>query len=243
MADKMLNPRALTIGFARRFAEYKRPTLIFRDPERLCRILTNQDHPVQIIFAGKSHPGDKIGKELIQQIVRFVRQKRLQRRIVFLEDYDISLACYLVQGVDVWLNTPRRPSEACGTTGMKAAANGNLNLSVLDGWWAEAYQPDIGWAIGRGEEYEDTENQDKVESQVLYDILEREVIPLFYDRGDDGVPRAWIKRMKAAMQVVCPRFNTGRMVCEYCERFYTPAAEQYQRLTTVNSRHIACNRR
>ena len=233
VADEVLNPKTLTIGFARRFVEYKRPTLILRDPERLCRILTNRDHPVQIVFAGKAHPEDKIGKELIQQIVHFMGQKGLQRQIVFLEDYDISLACYLVQGVDVWLNTPRRPSEACGTSGMKAAVNGNLNISVLDGWWAEAYQPHIGWAIGHGEEYEDPEYQDEIESQAIYDLLEREVIPLFYDRSDDGLPRAWIKRMKATMQAVCPRFNTGRVVREYCEHFYIPAAEQYQRLTTV----------
>ncbi len=232
MADKALDPKTLTIGLARRFAEYKRPTLILHDPERLQRILTNRDHPVQIIFAGKAHPDDKIGKKLIQQIVHFTRRKGLYYQIAFIEDYDMTLARYLVQGVDIWLNTPRRPLEACGTSGMKAAANGVLNVSVLDGWWPEIYQPDIGWAIGCGEVYKDAKYQDEVESQAIYDILEREVIPLFYNRDNDNLPQNWIKRMKSTMQAICPRFNTDRMVREYYEHFYTPAIEQYKHLTT-----------
>jgi len=228
MADEVLDPKALTIAFTRRFAEYKRPTLILHDAERLLHLLTNRDRPVQIVLAGKSHPDDKIGKELIRQIVRFAKRKELRRQIVFIEDYDITLARYLVQGADIWLNTPRRPLEACGTSGMKAAANGVLNMSTLDGWWAEAYHPDIGWAIGRGEEYEDYEYQDEVESQSIYDLLEKEIIPLFYDRDDDGLPREWIRRMKATMRTICPEFSSARMVREYCQQFYTPAAEQYQ---------------
>ena len=230
MANEVLNPEALTIGFARRFAEYKRPTLILRDPERLQSILTNRDRPAQVIFAGKAHPDDELGKKLIQQIVKFARQEELRRHVVFIEDYDIALAHSLVQGVDVWLNNPRRHQEACGTSGMKAAANGVLNLSVLDGWWPEAYQPDIGWAIDNGEEHEDPKYQDEVESQTIYDLLEKEIIPLFYDRGDDVLPREWIARMKAAMRAICPVFTADRMVREYCERFYIPAAQRYQHL-------------
>lgn len=230
MANEVLNPEALTIGFARRFAEYKRPTLILRDSERLRSILTNRDRPVQLIFAGKAHPDDKLGKELIKKVIRFARQEELRRQIVFIEDYDMTLARYLAQGVDVWLNTPRCYQEACGTSGMKAAANGVLHMSVLDGWWAEAYQPNIGWAIGRGEEYDDSEYQDEIESQAIYHLLEKEIIPLFYERGDDGLPQEWVRRMKAAMRAICPRFNADRMVREYCEHFYIPAAERYEHL-------------
>ncbi len=229
MVNEVLNPESLTIGFARRFAEYKRPALILRDSESLRRILTNPDRPVQVIFAGKASPDDKHGKELIRQVVCFARREGLRRQIVFIEDYDMTVAHYLVHGVDVWLNTPRRPLEACGTSGMKAAANGGLNLSVLDGWWPEAYQPGIGWAIGCSEEYEEPDHQDEVESQAIYHLLEKEIIPLFYHR-DDGLPREWIRRMKAAMQAICPIFNSDRMVGEYCERFYIPAAERYQHL-------------
>jgi starch phosphorylase len=235
MANEVLEPKALTIVFARRFTEYKRPTLILHDSKRLLRLLTNRDRPVQIVFAGKAHPDDKIGKQLIRQIVHFVKRKRLHRQVVFIEDYDITLARYLVQGADIWLNTPRRPLEACGTSGMKAAANGVLNISVLDGWWAEAYQPSIGWATGREEDYEDYEHQDEVESQSIYDLLEREIIPLFYDRDDDGLPRGWIRQMKAAMRTICPEFSSARMVREYCQQFYTPAAEQYQHWLSANN--------
>ena len=182
---------------------------------------------MQIIFAGKAHPRDDAGKELIKQIVALrPRPDRCADRIVFLEDYDMNVARYLVQGVDVWLNTPRRPLEASGTSGMKVGANGGLNLSILDGWWDEGYDPARGWAIGTGEEYDDRKHQDNVESQSLYDILESELVPLFYERGTDGLPRRWIAKMKASMRELCPAFNTNRMVREYAERFYVPALER-----------------
>ncbi|GAB4547791.1 MAG: glycosyltransferase family 1 protein [Anaerolineae bacterium] len=233
-ADEALNPEALTIGFARRFAPYKRATLVLRDPDRLARILTNPDRPVQLIFAGKAHPRNDPGKELIRQIVDLARQERFRRHIVFLEDYDMAVARYLVQGADVWLNTPLRPREASGTSGMKAAANGVLNLSILDGWWDEAYQPEVGWAIGRGETYDDREYQDQVEAEALYNLLESDVVPLFYERGINGLPRGWIARMKASIGNLCHFFNTHRMVQEYTERFYLPGVERYQQLTADN---------
>ena len=227
-----MDAEALTIGFARRFVPYKRPMLILSDPERLFRLVTNQDRPVQIIFAGKAHPDDRTGKELIHRIVAFGGQHKLSHRIVFLEDYDMAIARHLVHGADVWLNTPRHPREACGTSGMKASANGVLNMSVLDGWWPEAYRPGIGWAIGDVEEYEDPGQQDEVDSKSVYDLLEQEIIPLFYDRDGDGLPREWIRRMKAAMRVVCPMFNSARMVREYYKDYYAPAAEQYRHIVT-----------
>jgi len=229
-ASEVLDPEALTIVFARRFTTYKRANLILHDPQRLTNMLYNEEHPIQIIFAGKAHPRDNPAKEIIRQIVQFSRQEQCRRRVVFLEDYDMAMARYMVQGADLWLNTPRRPMEASGTSGMKAAMNGVLNLSVLDGWWAEAYRPEIGWAIGRGEEYDDPNTQDEVESNALYDLLEREIVPLFYDRGADGRPRGWLARMKASMQHVCPFFNTNRMVHDYAVRFYLPAARRCQRL-------------
>ncbi|MEW5702197.1 MAG: alpha-glucan family phosphorylase [Candidatus Zixiibacteriota bacterium] len=229
-AREALQPDALTIGFARRFATYKRATLLFRDRERLKRLVTGNDRPVQIIIAGKAHPRDHQGKELIKEIVHFSRHPELRRHIVFLEDYDLSLARNLVQGVDVWLNTPRRPLEACGTSGMKAVFNGGLNASILDGWWDEAYHRDCGWAIGSGEMYSDSALQDEVEANALYHLLEEEVIPLFYDRGPDHLPRAWIARMKNSMRRLCPQFNANRMVREYTERFYLPAIEEYEAL-------------
>jgi starch phosphorylase len=181
-AREILDPEALTIGFARRFATYKRGNLLLRDAERLKRILNNSDRPVQIVLAGKAHPRDDAGKDLIRQIVHFARGEDVRRRIVFLEDYDMAMARYLVEGVDVWLNNPRRPMEASGTSGMKVIANGGLNLSVLDGWWAEGYDPSVGWAIGRGEDYDDYGYQDHVEAEALYDTLERDIVPLFYSR-------------------------------------------------------------
>ncbi|MCC7353158.1 MAG: alpha-glucan family phosphorylase [Anaerolineae bacterium] len=229
-ADEVLDPEALTIGFARRFATYKRATLLLRDPARLARILNDPDRPVQIIFAGKAHPQDDPGKELIRQIVGLARQEEFRRRLVFLEDYDMAMARYLVQGADVWLNTPRRPLEASGTSGMKAAANGVLNLSILDGWWDEAYRPDVSWAIGRGEAYSDPGYQDQVEAEALYDLLERDVIPTFYDRSAGGLPRRWIGRMKASIGTLCHFFNTHRMLWEYVGSFYLPAASRYRQL-------------
>jgi glycogen phosphorylase len=237
VADTVLDPDALTIGFARRFATYKRATLLFRDPDRLARILNDPKRPVQLIFAGKAHPRDDSGKEFIRQIVHFSRQDRFKRRLIFLEQYDTALARYLVQGADVWLNNPRRPLEASGTSGMKAAANGVLNLSSLDGWWDEAWhdadrsQPPIGWAIGQGESYDSPEYQDQVEAEALYDLLEEDVVPTFYDRGADGLPRRWIARMKSSIGQLCHFFNTDRMVREYTERFYLPAGERYRAMT------------
>ncbi|HEV8607987.1 MAG TPA: alpha-glucan family phosphorylase, partial [Tepidisphaeraceae bacterium] len=226
MAEEVLDPEALTIGFARRFATYKRGALLLRDPERLKRLLEDTKRPVQFIFAGKAHPADNEGKELIRAIVQFARAANIRRRIIFIENYDINVARYLVQGVDVWLNTPRRPYEASGTSGMKAAANGVLNCSVLDGWWVEGYQPDLGWAIGRGEVYSDANHQDQLESQALYDLLEKQIVPLFYDRGIDQVPRNWITRMKNCMRRLAPVFNTNRMVSEYAEKFYIRALDR-----------------
>jgi starch phosphorylase len=227
-ADEVLDPEALTIGFARRFATYKRGTLILRDLERLEKILNNKDRPVQIIFAGKSHPNDHEGKELIKQIYHIARKEEFRRRIVFLENHDIDLARYLVQGCDVWLNNPRRLLEASGTSGMKASANGCLNLSVLDGWWVEGYEPDTGWSIGMGEIYKDPEMHDNIESKAIYDLLEQDIVPLFYNRGPDGMPRGWLNKMKSSMTKLNPVFNTNRMVREYTEKFYVPLGMIWQ---------------
>ncbi len=226
-AAEALEPHALTIGFARRFATYKRGNLLLRDPDRLARLLLNKDRPMQIIFAGKSHPADNPGKEMIRAVVHLAREERFRRRIVFLEDYDFNVARYLLAGADVWLNTPRRPREASGTSGMKAAANGVLNLSILDGWWDEAYTHEVGWAIGRGEVYHDDAYQDQVESDALYHLLEEEVLPEFYTRGSDGLPRAWIARMRHSIARLAPQFNTHRMVREYTERYYAPSFRRF----------------
>ncbi len=231
LARCALNSEYLTIGFARRFAAYKRANLILKDRDRLMAILSNEKRPVQIVFAGKAHPQDNQGKELIREIVHFAHDERVRKHVVFLEDYDLSIARYLVQGVDVWLNTPRRPMEASGTSGMKVLANGGLNLSVLDGWWCEGYSPETGWAIGNGEVYEDQDYQDRVESQALYNLLEQDVVPLFYTRDSDDLPKSWVTKMKSSMKKLCPQFNSNRMVAEYADRFYVPAAERYLRLT------------
>ncbi len=233
-AEDILDPEALTIGFARRFATYKRGTLLFRDPERLSALLSNADRPVQILYAGKAHPKDNAGKQFIQLIYKMSRDSRFKNRIIFLEDYDITVARYLVQGVDVWLNNPRRPLEASGTSGMKAAANGVLNCSILDGWWCEGYDGQNGWAIGRGEEYTDLEYQDDVESRALYDLLEKQIVPLFYDRTSEGLPREWVRRMKRAMVTAAGSFSTHRMVREYYEKEYFPAGEAWQALNADN---------
>jgi starch phosphorylase len=230
-ADEVLDPEALTIGFARRFATYKRANLILEDIDRLAKLLNNEHRRVQIIFAGKAHPRDNPGKDLIRQIVHTARDPKLRRGMVFMEDYDINVARYLVQGVDVWLNTPLRPMEASGTSGMKAAANGALNLSIPDGWWDEGFEPDVGWRIGAGEAYDDLEYQNRVESQALYDLLEKEVVPLFYDRGPDGLPREWVRRMRSTMRKLAPVFSTNRMMRQYAEKFYAPAAKRWDVLT------------
>ncbi len=227
-AREILNPEALTIGFARRFAPYKRAGLLFTDPDRLFRLVTDKTRPVQFIFAGKAHPRDDFGKEIIKQVVHEAGSERFGHCLVFLEDYDISLARYLVQGVDVWLNTPRRPMEACGTSGMKAAANGALNVSILDGWWDEAYDPSLGWAIGRGEEFQDWEYQDRHDAELLYDVLENEVIPTFFDRGPDGHPHTWIEMMKNSMARLCARFNSHRMIEDYMDDYYIQAGLGHQ---------------
>lgn len=234
-AAGVLDPEALTIGFARRFATYKRGTLILRDKERLRAILANPERPVQLIFAGKAHPKDDAGKLLIQEITMVSRDPVLGRHVVFLEDYDMAVARSLVQGVDVWLNTPLRPNEASGTSGMKAAANAVLNLSVPDGWWDEVWHdPDnsrqMGWAIGNGEIYSDLTYQDKVEAEALYDLLERDVVPTFYDRGADRIPRKWVERMKACVDSLCYFVNTHRMVCDYFEGYYSKAHTQFRAL-------------
>jgi starch phosphorylase len=220
-AAAVLDPDALTIGFARRFAEYKRPTLLVSQPDRLRQLLTDGARPVQLIVAGKAHPRDVAGKALIAEIVRFAGDPGVRNRIVFLEDYDLEHAAHLVAGVDVWLNTPRYPLEASGTSGMKVLANGGLNLSELDGWWAEAYDPAVGWMLGGpADEHPD----DAAEAEQLYQLLETEVIPTFYDRDETGLPRAWLTRVRASMSRLTPRFSSNRMVTEYVEEYYLPAA-------------------
>jgi glycogen phosphorylase len=236
-AEEVLDPEALTIGFARRFATYKRGNLLFRNLERLTALLSNKERPLQIIYAGKAHPKDHGGKELIAEIMQFARRPEFRRRIVFLEDYDINVARYLVQGVDVWLNNPRRPLEASGTSGMKAAANGAQNLSILDGWWVEGFDGENGWAIGAGEEYTDLTYQDDVESRAIYDLIEQELIPLFYTRTSDGLPRGWLRRMKRAITTLAPVYNTGRMVSEYMRVAYEPSAKRYLKLMADNLQH------
>ncbi len=235
MASEVLDPEALTIGFARRFATYKRGDLILSDPGRLAKILNDPERPVQIIFAGKAHPQDHPGKEVIKEIVHIARRPEFKHRLVFIEDYDLNVARYLVQGVDVWLNNPRRPLEACGTSGMKAAANGVLNLSILDGWWVEGYRPQLGWAIGSGEEYEDHEGQDQIESLAIYDLLEKEIVPLFYERGKDHLPREWIRMMKQSMKELAAYFNSHRMVQDYLHRFYVPSSLRWEQ---IRDRHF-----
>ncbi len=219
----VLDPEALTICFARRFATYKRANLLFRDLDRLAKIVNHPERPVQFIFAGKAHPNDQPGKELIREVIRVADQPQFRRRIVFLEDYEIRLARPMVRGADVWLNTPRRPLEASGTSGMKAAVNGALNLSILDGWWCEAYNGENGWAIGSGQAHTDIDYQDRSESESLYTLLEQVVAPMFYDRGADGLPREWIRMIKASMMSICPVFNTNRAAEQYTRCAYIPA--------------------
>ena len=231
-----LDPEVLTIGFARRFATYKRGNLIFRHIEQLKALFSDEQRPVQLLFAGKAHPHDDAGKELIRQIVHLARQAPFNGRIFFLQDYDMNLARYLVQGCDVWLNNPRRPLEASGTSGMKAAVNAVLNVSVCDGWWDEACDNHAGWTIGRGEDYDDEHYQDEVESNSLYDLLETEVIPLFYQRDADGLPGGWIARMKETIAQLAPQYNTHRMVREYTERFYLPGQARFAELATDRER-------
>ncbi len=236
-AEHLFDPNALTLGFARRFATYKRPNLLLHDPERLLRLLTNPEHPVQLILAGKAHPADQAGQALIQEWMHFIRQPEARPHVMFLSDYDMQLTERLVQGVDVWLNTPRRPWEASGTSGMKVLTNGGVNLSELDGWWAEAYTPEVGWALGDGQEHGDDPDWDAAEATMLYERLEREVVPEFYARGEQGIPTAWVARMRESMALLTPRFSANRTVREYTEQRYIPAAAAY-RLRTANESAI-----
>jgi len=234
-AESVLDQGALTIAFARRFATYKRANLLLHDPQRFERILTSTEYPVQFIFAGKAHPRDNEGKELIKRLIQFARDPDLRHRIIFLEDYNIDIARRLVQGADIWLNTPRRPFEACGTSGIKAAANGVLNVSILDGWWCEGYSEEVGWRIGNGEEYGDHNFQDAIESQALYNLLENDVIPCFYDRRDGDVPEKWMEMMKASIKTAMKNFSALKMVKKYNEMFYLPAAKRAQELLADNA--------
>ncbi len=227
-AKHLFDPNALTLGFARRFATYKRPNLLLHDPQRLLRLLTNSQRPVQLIIAGKAHPEDRAGQALIHEWINFIRQPETRPHIVFLSDYDMLLTEHLVQGVDVWINTPRRPWEACGTSGMKVLVNGGINLSELDGWWAEAYTPEVGWALGDGQEHGDDPAWDAVEADALYGLLEREVIPEFYARDQSGIPTAWVARMRESMARLTPRFAADRAVREYTEQHYLPASVAYR---------------
>jgi starch phosphorylase len=224
----LFDPNALTLGFARRFATYKRPNLLLHDRQRLLRLLANPDRPVQIIIAGKAHPEDEGGKALIHEWIDFIHQAQVQPHIIFLSDYDMFLTQRLVQGVDVWINTPRRPWEACGTSGMKVLVNGGINLSELDGWWAEAYFPDLGWAIGDGQEHGSDPAWDRAEAEMLYHSLEHEVVPEFYTRDDQGIPPAWVGRMRESMARLTPQFSADRAVREYTEQRYLPAASNYR---------------
>lgn len=227
-STQLFDPNALTLGFARRFATYKRPNLLLRQPERLRRLLTHSQRPVQLIMAGKAHPADQAGQALIREWIQFIRQPETRLHVIFLSDYDLRLAEHLVQGVDVWINTPRRPWEASGTSGMKVLVNGGLNLSELDGWWAEAYTPEVGWALGDGQEHGDDPARDALEAEALYTVLEQEVIPEFYRRNEQGIPTAWVARMRASMAQLTPRFSANRAVREYTERQYLPAAVAYR---------------
>jgi starch phosphorylase len=226
----LIDPNALTLGFARRFATYKRATLILRDVPRLLRLLNDPARPIQIIFAGKAHPSDEPGKRLLQELYRVVKNASTAGRMVFVEDYDMNVARHLVQGVDVWLNTPRRPYEASGTSGMKAALNGVINFSIMDGWWREAYDGKNGWAIGEDKSYTDPEQQDRDDCESLFRILEQEIIPLYYDVDEDGIPHGWLQRVKASIATIAPRFSTRRMLKQYVQEMYIPLANQAQEL-------------
>lgn len=230
----LMDPYVLTIGFARRFATYKRANLIFHDYDRILRLLNNPQMPLQIVFAGKAHPADEPAKLLIQQVYRTVKDAKFGGRLVFLEDYDMNIARYLVQGVDVWLNTPRRPNEASGTSGMKAALNGVLNFSVLDGWWHEGYNGENGWAVGNDQDYPDTNQQDEADAASLYDTLENEILPLYYsDRSADNMPSDWLARVKASISTLAPHFSMRRMLKEYMDEMYAPTMQQESEVKVV----------
>jgi starch phosphorylase len=231
MIGNLLDPRVLTIGFARRFATYKRGSLMLADRERFKKILFHAERPIQVVIAGKAHPRDEAGKKIIQDLVKFIREGGAKGRMVFLEDYDMQVARAVTQGVDLWLNNPRRPYEASGTSGMKVVPNGGLNCSILDGWWDEAYEPSVGWAIGDRSESSDAGHQDWMDSQSLYQLLETDIAPTFYHRVENGVPRDWVRMVKQSIMQLAPRFSTSRMVRDYTEKFYMPAAANYERMT------------
>ncbi len=235
-AKTFLNPDALTLGFARRFASYKRADLLLADEDRFLRLLTNRDRPVQLIIAGKAHPADRVGHDLIRKWMHFISKFDARSSVIFLSDYDMILTEHLVQGVDLWINTPRRPWEASGTSGMKVLVNGGLNLSELDGWWAEAYSPEVGWALGDRMEHGDDPNWDQAEANVLYDLLEKEVVPEFYTRDDRQIPTAWTAKIRESMARLTPYFSTNRTVREYTEKFYLPAVAEYRKRVENNGR-------
>ena len=241
----IFDPNTLTLGFARRFVPYKRPNLLLHDPERFIRILTNPERPVQLVLAGKSPPFDESGKALIRQWVQFIQHHNLYHHIIFLSDYDMLMAEQLVQGADVWVNTPRSPWEACGTSGMKVLVNGGINLSELDGWWAEAYTPKVGWALGDTHEHSNDPNWDTIEANALYQILEQEVVPTFYNRNNDGIPELWIEKMRNSMATLTPKFSANRAVREYTEDYYLPAATNYLKRAEAKGnlgKNIVCTR-
>jgi starch phosphorylase len=226
-AAHVLDEHALTLGFARRFTAYKRPTLLLTDRARLTRLLTDHDRPVQLLIAGKAHPADEIGKQAVRAWIEFAQDLAVRDHVVFLEDYDLTLAQELVRGVDVWINTPRRPWEACGTSGMKVLVNGGLNISTLDGWWAEGYSPARGWAVGDGATHDDPA-WDAVEADQLYRALEDDVVPEFYDRGVDGLPVRWLARIRASTSELAPRFSANRMVREYVDTLYARGSDRFR---------------
>jgi len=226
---RRFDPKILTLGFARRFATYKRPNMLLHDPERFIRILTNPERPVQLLLAGKAHPADLAGQKLLQAWVQFTERADVHENLVFIRDYNMSITERLVGGVDLWINTPRRPWEACGTSGMKLLVNGGLNLSILDGWWAESYSPEVGWAIGDGQSSESIESQDAKDANALYELLENEVIPAFYERDSRGIPKKWVSKVRKSMGTLTYRFSANRSVQEYLEKYYIPAAASYKK--------------
>ncbi|MDP2723748.1 MAG: alpha-glucan family phosphorylase, partial [Bacteroidales bacterium] len=233
-AKHLFDPNILTLGFARRFATYKRPNLLLHDPQRLLRLLANPTFPVQLIIAGKAHPADQQGQDLIKEWMQFIKQNGLHPPVIFLSDYDMHVSENLVRGVDVWINTPRRPWEACGTSGMKVLVNGGINLSELDGWWAEAYTQEVGWVLGDGKEHGDDPGWDALEAEQLYNILENEIVPEFYTRNEKGIPSAWISRMRESMAQLTPKFSADRAVREYTEHHYLRAAKAYLKRVANN---------
>ena len=235
-AKQLFSPNVLTLGFARRFATYKRPNLLLSDPQRLLRLLNNPNHPVQLVIAGKAHPADGPGQALIKEWIQFIRQNGIHTPVIFLSDYDMHVGENLIQGVDVWINTPRRPWEASGTSGMKVLVNGGINLSELDGWWAEAYTPEVGWSIGDGNEHGDDPAWDAIEAEQLFNLLENEVVPEFYRRNKKGIPIDWVARMRESMAQLTPRFSADRTVREYTEKHYLPAAKAYMERTAANGK-------